>query len=233
LLLGPGAVLDVEILLREIADCEVSPDRLTIDANALIIEADDVAKERSMKQAIGSTGTGGGAALARRIMGRGSPAGVRTAKDVPELVPYVRRATDVLERAYADGGAILVEGTQGTGLSILHGTFPHVTSRDTTVGTLLSEVGIPPLRLRRVVVEYRAYPIRVGGASGPMGQEISWGEVARRAGLLADDLRAVELGSVSRNERRVAEFSWVQLVSSVRLNGGHGHCSHIFGLCRC
>jgi adenylosuccinate synthase len=52
-----------------------------------------------------------------------------------------------------------------------------------------------------------------------MGREITWDEVARRAGLVAADLRTAELGSVSQNERRVAEFSWDQLELSVRLNG--------------
>lgn len=219
LLLGPGAVLDVNILLREVLDCGVSPDRLTIDSNALIIEADDVADEALLRRAIGSTGTGGGAAIARRIMNRGVPGAVRTAKDVPELSQYVQHSSQLLEKAYAGGAMILIEGTQGTGLSVLHGSFPHVTSRDTTVGTLLSEVGVPPQCLRRVMVALRTYPIRVGGRSGPMGREITWDEVARRAGLVAADLRTAELGSVSQNERRVAEFSWDQLELSVRLNG--------------
>ncbi|MGH8901961.1 MAG: adenylosuccinate synthetase [Egibacteraceae bacterium] len=219
LLLGAGAVLDVSVLLREIADCQVSPERLTIDPNALIIETDDVASEAAVKQSIGSTGTGGGAAVARRIMQRGVPGAVRTAKDVPELSPYVRDSAELLEQAYARGASILIEGTQGTSLSILHGSFPHVTSRDTTVGTLLSEVGVPPQRLRRVVVAFRAYPIRVGGPSGPMGREITWETVAQRAGLRLEELRAAELGSVSQKERRVAEFSWVQLETSARLNG--------------
>ena len=220
LLLGAGAVVDVNILLREIADCGVSPDRLTIDPNALTIEPEDIASEASLKRTIGSTGTGGGAAMARRIMRRGAPGPMRTAKDVPELSPYVRYSSELLERAYAGGAMILIEGTQGTGLSVLHGSFPHVTSRDTTVGTLLSEVGVPPQRLRRAVVAFRSYPIRVGGRSGPMGREITWDEIAQRAGLSATDLRTAELGSVSHRERRVAEFSWAQLDSSVRLNGG-------------
>jgi len=144
---------------------------------------------------------------------------IRTAKDVPELQRYVRSSAELLERACRIGQKILVEGTQGTGLSILHGSFPHVTSRDTTVSSLLGEVGLSPQQVRRVVVAFRSYPIRVGGTSGPMGREISWRTVAERAGLPADRLEAIELGSVSGNLRRVAEFSWTQMVASVRLNG--------------
>ena len=144
---------------------------------------------------------------------------MRTAKDVPELAPYIRDSGSVLEQARAGGGRIFIEGTQGTGLSILHGSFPHVTSRDTTVSTLLAEVGVPPQLLRRVIVAFRAYPIRVGGKSGPVGREITWDMVARRSGLPADVLIGAERGSVSGNARRVAEFSWSQLRRSARING--------------
>jgi adenylosuccinate synthase len=219
LLLGPGAVLDLNILLQEISECCVSPDRLTIDPHALIIEEDDVWKETVLKQAIGSTGTGGGAAVARRILQRGQIGVIRTAQDVQELTPYVRDAAEVLERIGASGGSILIEGTQGTGLSVVHGSFPYVTSRDTTVGTLIAEVGVSPQAVRHVIVVFRTYPIRVGGQSGPMGREISWETVAERSGLPVNELKTAERGSVSNNQRRVAEFDWLQLLSSVRLNG--------------
>jgi adenylosuccinate synthase len=52
-----------------------------------------------------------------------------------------------------------------------------------------------------------------------MGREITWETVAERAGLPLDEVMAAECGSVSGNRRRVAEFSWSQLLSSVRLNG--------------
>ena len=141
------------------------------------------------------------------------------AKDAPELSAFVRDADRMLEEAQRRGGRVFIEGTQGTGLSILHGSYPHVTSRDTTVGTLLAEVGVSPQLLRRVIVAFRAYPIRVGGRSGPMGREITWHTVAQRSGLPAEELSQAELGSVSGNPRRVAEFSWAQLRRSARLNG--------------
>jgi adenylosuccinate synthase len=219
LLLGAGAVIDPAVLMREISDCGVSSDRLAIDPRALIIEDIDVRQETRLKGSIGSTGTGGGAALARRIEQRGVPGAVRMASDLPELAPYVRESGAVFTAAQARGGRIFAEGTQGTDLSIVHGSYPHVTSRDTTVGTLLGEIGLPPKLLRRVIVAFRTYPIRVGGPSGPMGQEITWNTVARRSGLPASDLSEVERGSVSGNPRRVAEFSWAQLRHSAQLNG--------------
>lgn len=212
-------MIDVVILMREIADCAVPAGRLAIDPCALIIEERDAERESGLKHAIGSTGTGGGAALARRIEQRGTAGAVRMARDMPELSPYVRETALVLEEAMALGGRVFIEGTQGTGLSVLHGSFPHVTSRDTTVGTLLAETGVAPQMLRRVIVAFRTYPIRVGGRSGPMGREITWDTVAQRSGLAPEQLKEAEIGSVSGNPRRVAEFSWAQLRHSARLNG--------------
>lgn len=70
-----------------------------------------------------------------------------------------------------------------------------------------------------MIVTFRAYPIRVGGLSGPIGQELTWETVAKRADLPEYSLSAVEVGSVSGNTRRVAEFSWTQLRRSTLLNG--------------
>src|SRR6266436_7324925 len=113
-------------------------------------------------------------ATARRITDRGKK--IKLAGDVKELKKYVREAWEVLEEAYKRGSRILVEGTQGTGLSIHHGQYPYVTSRDTTVSGCLAEAGIPPGRVRRVVMVCRSYPIRVkspeGATSGHMSQEI-------------------------------------------------------------
>lgn len=217
-LLGPGTILDVNILRQEISDCNLSPERLTIDPRALIIEDEDVRQEAELKKAIGSTGTGGGAAAARRVMSRDEARPVRTAQDIPDLAPYIGDSAEILDHIGAHG-TIFIEGTQGTGLSILHGSFPHVTSRDTTIGTLLADVGIAPQSVRHVLTVFRTYPIRVGGQSGPMGREITWHTVAERSGIPVDELLSLERGSVSHNQRRVAEFDWEQLVSSVRLNG--------------
>jgi len=114
---------------------------------------------------------------------------------------------------------VLLEGTQGTGLSLYHGIYPWVTSRDTTVAGCLAEAGIAPHRVRRVVMVVRTYPIRVGGYSGPMSQELSWEQIADRSGLDLNDILQTEKGSVSRNQRRVAEFDWTQLRSAAEING--------------
>lgn len=223
--IGPGATLDLEVLLKEIAECGVDADRLLIDPQAMIIEEADKEAEKAIVSSIGSTGKGGGAAAARRITGRNGAADptVRLARDVPELEAFISPTSDALEKAYAAGHRILLEGTQGTGLSIFHGDYPHVTSRDTTTAGTLAEAGIAPHRVNRVIMVTRTYPIRVGspqnGDSGPMGHEIDWQDIADRSGYNVEELRETERGSVSGTKRRVAEFSWHQLRRTAELNG--------------
>lgn len=69
----------------------------------------------------------------------------------------------------------------------------------------------------------RTYPIRVMSpedhTSGPMSRELDWEEISRRSGVPVDELRGSEVGSVSRNPRRVAEFDWAQLRRASVLNG--------------
>ncbi|HWY45316.1 MAG TPA: adenylosuccinate synthetase [Candidatus Sulfotelmatobacter sp.] len=223
LLIGPGAILNVPALLREIADCGVSRERLTIDPQAMIIEVEDIKAEKKLVQGIGSTGQGVGSATARRIWGRAGKK-IRLAKDVPELKPYTASsAAEQLEQAYATRRKILLEGTQGTGLSLFHGPYPYVTSRDTTVAGLLSETGIAPRRVRKIVMVCRSYPIRVQnpsrGTSGPLSQEISWKVIAERSGIPLEELRSLEKTSTTNRKRRVGEFEWDLLRKAASLNG--------------
>jgi adenylosuccinate synthase len=153
LLLGPGAVLGVPKLLDEIADCQVDSDRLSIDPQAMTISKRDINGEmRELRDRIGSTAQGVGYATARKIRRDTS---VRLARDVPLLRPYLRPAAEVLRDAYESGTRVLMEGTEGTGLSVHHGPYPSVTSRDTTAAGCLSEAGISPARVRRIVYSSR------------------------------------------------------------------------------
>src|SRR4051794_1043235 len=104
----------------------------------MIIEESDKEVEKELRKRIASTASGAGSATSRRVL-RGDK--VRLARDIPELEPFRRTAGDILEAAYSTGARIMLEGTQGAGLSLYHGHFPWVTSRDTNVAGCLSEAG--------------------------------------------------------------------------------------------
>ena len=221
LLIGPGAVLDLKVLLNEIAECRVDVDRLRIDRHALIITEQDKADEEGLVRGIGSTGQGVGAATARRIMHRNTD--TLLAQGVSDLRPYLCDALEVLDTTLSRNGRILLEGTQGTGLSLYHGSYPYVTSRDTTVAGCLAEAGITPARVRKVLMVCRTYPIRVqnprGGTSGPISHVLSWAEIARRSGQDVRVLRKAEKTSTTNRMRRVGEFDWALLRRAALLNG--------------
>jgi adenylosuccinate synthase len=222
LLLGPGAVIYPPKLLAEINTHKISLERLVIDRQAMIIEDDDRDVEQLKLASMGSTAQGVGAASARKIMGRGGKENpsVRLARDVPELSPYIGDAQEVLEKAFSLGQRILLEGTQGTSLSIHHGPYPHVTSRDTTVAGCLADAGIAPRRVRKIVTVFRTYPIRVAGESGEMtGGELTYDELSRRSGIPIEELRTNEITTTTKRQRRLGEFDWSQLRRSCVLNG--------------
>ncbi|HMJ85085.1 MAG TPA: adenylosuccinate synthetase [Vicinamibacterales bacterium] len=224
IILGPGSVLSIEQVLKEVRDCRVDPLRLSIDPNAMIIEKADVREEQKyLVRTIGSTGQGVGIAFARKVRRTAARPRVRLAKDVRQLKPYVREARRILDRAFARGEKIFVEGTQGTGLSLHHGEYPFVTSRDTTVSGCLSEAGIAPSRVRRIILVVRTYPIRVespdGETSGPMTLELNWAEISRRSGVSRKELEEAERTSTTNRRRRVAEFDWHLFRRAVSLNG--------------
>ena len=225
LVLGPGAVINPESLLTEIANAGLGVDRLSIDPQAMIINKRDIMTESGrggLGERISSTGQGVGAATARKIMGRGVET-TRLAKDIRQLRPFIRETCECLDIAFREDRKVFLEGTQGTGLSIHHGLYPHVTSRDTTVAGCLAEVGVSPSRVRKVVMVCRSYPIRVanpkerGFTSGPLN-EISWAEIARRSGLKAATLRKAERTTTTKRKRRVGEFDWVLLRKASSLN---------------
>jgi adenylosuccinate synthase len=200
--------------MKEIEDCKISTNRLRIDPKATLIEPQDKSDEVRITDAISSTGQGTGRALARRINDR-IPGAVRLARDVPELKPYLSPTLDELEEAYRQGASILLEGTQGSGLSLFHGQYPYVTSRDTNVSGCLAEAGIPPSRVRRVILVVRPTPIRVGNppndtsaTSGALKHEVPFENVAMMARLDPKQVRSAEKGSRSGKPRRVGWFEW-------------------------
>jgi adenylosuccinate synthase len=167
LLIGAGAVINVDTLLQEIADCHVDADRLTIDPQAMIIEKEDIVAEQEIKERLGSTAQGVGFATSRRIKREKN---VRLAREIDEFKHFLGSGRELLDRMFRAGRRVFLEGTQGTALSLYHGIYPYVTSRDTTIAGCLAEAGISATRVRKVIMVCRTYPIRV--KSPPTGWSV-------------------------------------------------------------
>ena len=86
-----------------------------------------------------------------------------------KLRPFVANTVVYLHRAIERGKNILFEGAQGTFLDIDHGTYPYVTSSNTTAGGACTGTGVPPHRMDRVMGVMKAYTTRVG--EGPLPTE--------------------------------------------------------------
>jgi adenylosuccinate synthase len=219
LLIGPGAVIHEDTIYKEISDCNIARHRIAIDPQAVIITDEDIEWEKENLASISSTFNGVGAASARRLRLRKDEEDCcRLAKDSSMLSGYIDETRPHIERAYSRGQKIQLEGTQGTGLSVFHGTYPFVTSRDTTVAGGVSEAGIAPRRVRKITMVVRTFPIRVGGPSGPINQQTSWKAISKDSGIPVEKLRGHEKGSRSGKKRRVGEFDWQLLKTACHLN---------------
>lgn len=219
LLIGPGAVLNLNKILEEIRIFGVDSNRLVIDENAIIISDEDIKAEGLIKDNISSTGQGVGVATAGNILARLLGEDKHKAKNFKELNAFLGSTHNELEKMFSGGKRVLLEGTQGTGLSLQHGLYPHVTSRDTTVSGCLSEAGISPMRVRKIIMVTRTYPIRVGGKSGPfMSNELDMNIIAQRSGKNAEDLIQKEITTTTKKKRRIAEFSWHLFRKACELN---------------
>lgn len=199
-----GSYLDPEVLSPEIEIAGIDKSRLFIDPYAVIItpEIRETECKGNLVESIGSTGSGTGEAIIRRIK---RSADVLFAKDLPELSPYIKDTKAFLRKMLSKGQRVILEGTQGYGLSLLHSPhYPYVTSRDTTAAAFVSEAGLSPLDVDDVVLTIRAFPIRVAGNSGPLDDEIDW-ETVTREGDYPNAI--VEKSSVTKRIRRVARFT--------------------------
>jgi adenylosuccinate synthase len=105
---------------------------------------------------------------------------------------------------------VLLEGTQGTYLSLYHGGYPFVTSKDVTASSICADVGIGPKSIDKVIIVFKGYITRVGG--GPLKNELDREEMQRRGWL--------EFGSVTGRERRSSPFNLDLAKKAIRLNGG-------------
>ena len=210
-----GSYLDLDILFSEMTLCGLNPQRLKIDPNAVVVSGEQKKLENGsgLRESIGSTLSGTGVAVADRASRNGR---VRLAKDEPQLQRFLLPTKEFMRSFISAGDHIIIEGTQGYGLSVLHSVhYPFATSRDTSAAGALSETGLSPLDVQNVVLVIRAYPIRVAGNSGPLRDETDWATVTKESGSAVD---LIEYTSVTQRVRRVADFDPVIVKQAISAN---------------
>ena len=132
------------------------------------------------------------------------------------LLPMKADVTKILHDAREAGENILFEGAQGSLLDIDHGTYPFVTSSNTTAGGTATGTGFGPLYLDYVLGITKAYTTRVG--SGPFPTELKC-KIGQYLGE-----KGHEFGTTTGRERRCGWFDAVALRQAVRINSISGIC---------
>ncbi len=124
--------------------------------------------------------------------------------------------SEILDQARKDGESIMFEGAQGTLLDIDHGTYPYVTSSNTTAGGVATGCGVGPRHLDYILGITKAYTTRVG--SGPFPTELD-DEVGNHLGTVGH-----EFGATTGRERRCGWFDAVAMHRAIQVNSVTGFC---------
>lgn len=128
-----------------------------------------------------------------------------------EIKRYIRDISFLLDEMMKEGKCILFEGAQGTLLDIDHGTYPYVTSSNSTAGGVCTGLGVAPSKIDSVLGVTKAYTTRVG--SGPFPTEI----FDEKSELLLK--KGNEFGATTGRPRRCGWFDGVAVSYSCRING--------------
>jgi adenylosuccinate synthase len=170
------------------------------------LEAKEESENSLLSNEVGSTKQGVGAAESKRIL-----RSLKLAKDYPELSDYIINVPQKIIECVDSGGRVQVEGSQGHFLSLYHGAYPYVTSRNTTSSGILSDVGVGPRYVENVILIFKAFITRVGG--GPLDGEIDHRE-AERLGM-------AEYGTVTGRPRRAAPFDADLARDSIKISSAN------------
>lgn len=205
LLIGAGVLITPEVLIDESRKYNAE-NRTIIDNHCGIIDESHIKRDKEnshLKNTIGTTGTGTGPANSDRALRI-----LNLAKNVDSLKKYLGNVSDIVNESIDKSQSVLIEGTQGTFLSLYHGDYPFVTSKDVTASGICSDVGIGPKKVDDVILVFKAYVTRVGG--GPLENEISPDKAAK--------LGWVEYGSVTGRQRRASPFNLELAKKSIKIN---------------
>ncbi len=190
---------------KEIQDFGASG-RVFIDKHCGVIEESHLLRDSKgeLKEKIGSTGSGTGPANSDRAMRV-----LKMAKDFDSLSSLITDVPEEINSALDANQNVLVEGTQGTFLSLWHGTYPFVTSKDVTASGICADVGLGPTKVDEVIVVFKSYVTRVG--TGPLDKELSLEDAEKK--------NWSEFGTVTGRQRRAADFDFDLARRAIMLNG--------------
>lgn len=209
LLIGAGVLVDPEVFHHELdyLNKYKVKERTFADQRCSIIEEKHKKEDQAsdyLSKKIGSTGTGCGPANKDRVMRV-----AKMAKDMESMEGFTADVPLEVNTALDEGQDVFIEGSQGFGLSLYYGTYPFVTSKDTTASTAAADVGVGPTRIDDVIVVFKSYITRVG--EGPFPSEITQKE--------AEEMDIEEYGTVTGRRRRVGLFDMDLARESCMING--------------
>ncbi|RLD16357.1 MAG: adenylosuccinate synthetase [Caldiserica bacterium] len=230
LYIGAGTLVDPERFLKEV-EMTGTKSRVWIDKRCAIIEEKHKREDRVGKaNEIGTTGSGCGPANAARVNRI-----AKQARDIPELEQYLADVPLEINKAIDGGEDILVEASQGFGLSLYYGNYPYVTSKDTTASSACADLGIGPTNVSDVIVVFKAYMSRVGRdpyinylSDEEIKKSPIWSRILKEAeenkvqGKTAQEKIAYyfdEKGTVTGRPRKIAEFDYQLAHYALKVNG--------------
>jgi adenylosuccinate synthase len=209
---GSGVAVDPEKFFAEIEAFDKVfslRGRTKIDFRCPIILPEYKAKEAEnshLVNIIGSTASGTGVALAEFRLRK-----AKQARDIPALSEYLTDVAAEVNAACGRGETVVIEGSQGTHLSLaLSRDYPFCTSDNCTAAALADDVGLNWQHIQDVILVVKAMPSRVG--EGPLPFQLSTDEEERRG--------IAEYGvTTGRRRRKASQISWEHLDYAVMLNG--------------
>lgn len=212
--LGPGTALDPIKLFEEIKRFNLDPIKVKIDPRCPIVTQEHIQQEKesaNMKR-IGSTFSGTGRCMSDAVLRK-----AKLAKDIKELSGYIDDIP-LLVNLFASESCVILESSQGFGLSRYFGTDNYVTSVDVTTGSLIAGVGLDWKLLKKSFLVVKALPTREG--TGPMGNvdEFTVQEM--------EELGIIEYSSIINPEtgkaqirRKAKSIDWDILKKAAMVNG--------------
>lgn len=185
---GNGMVIYPPQIIKEIDGLDekgfrLNEKNLAISSAAHVITEEQIEQDKKTGGKVGTTGRGIGPCYMAKIERTGLRMSEFVKGSSPEakkLRPYVKDTYVLLNKAFSDGKNVLVEGAQGAMLDIDHGTYPFVTSSNSTSGGVCTGLGIGPKNINTVMAIIKAYVTRVG--RGPFATELGTDEETTKEG---------------------------------------------------